>query len=130
MEKYLIKEKSNQISQTTKPKEILNSKANKLCPSCKSQISDEYAYSCNSCGTEFDLCFYSGLAILQGDNSQQDWFRNCVLQCLLCKQKSYLFGWVLYESNPDKLCGACDSLDIGYSDTTPRSFSFQEYHHS
>ena len=66
------------------------------CCYCNSLIENEYEYSCNSCGREFERCSFTGISLLKSLRQAGNNFENTILQCIDCNNKCYFFGLFLY----------------------------------
>lgn len=67
----------------------------RICPSCKNEITSEFAYACRSCGCEFERCVFSGLSITYSKNPSENKIQNYQILCSESNRKGYLIGLIM-----------------------------------
>ena len=67
------------------------------CPNCKNKVTNQFGYSCESCGYEFERCIFSGLALTSSLNQKKSELSHYQLYCSQCNHSGFLIGWIMRD---------------------------------
>ena len=115
MEQILVSEKNSKIYEESEPQSLPST-----CVSCKNKVSNKFAYSCESCGSEFDRCVFSGLSLTSNLHQTKPRLSHYQLHCSQCKNSGFLLAWMMRDFSQN--CVFCEEVQI--QDKSPKKSQF------